>query len=163
MSVNKYRPHVILIPEDDANRQLAVGFLGHYAVADRVVEMRDPAGGWGRVLDIFESEYLNLLRANENAHVVMLIDFDEMGDDRKSQCNQRIPDDLKSRAFLIGSRETPEALKKELGMPSEKIGEALAQDCNSNELGRWHHPHLRHNLDELRRMTSVLKQIVFQG
>ena len=27
MSVNKYKPHVLLIPEDDANRQLANGFL----------------------------------------------------------------------------------------------------------------------------------------
>ena len=27
MSVNKYQPHVLVLPEDDANRQLANGFL----------------------------------------------------------------------------------------------------------------------------------------
>lgn len=27
MSVNKYKPHVLVLPEDDANRQLANGFL----------------------------------------------------------------------------------------------------------------------------------------
>jgi hypothetical protein len=27
MSVNKYHPHVLVLPEDDANRQLANGFL----------------------------------------------------------------------------------------------------------------------------------------
>jgi hypothetical protein len=26
MSVNKYLPHVLVLPEDDANRQLATGF-----------------------------------------------------------------------------------------------------------------------------------------
>lgn len=27
MSVNRYQPHVLVLPEDDANRQLANGFV----------------------------------------------------------------------------------------------------------------------------------------
>jgi hypothetical protein len=76
MSVNKYRPHVRLLPEDDANRQLVLGFLNHEAIADTVVDVRAPAGGWHEVLDVFESEYLPQLRRHQGAHVVMLIDFD---------------------------------------------------------------------------------------
>jgi hypothetical protein len=45
--MNKYRPHVIVIPEDDANRQIANGFLLHPAIATRAVGVMPPAGGLG--------------------------------------------------------------------------------------------------------------------
>jgi hypothetical protein len=162
MSVNKYKPHVFLIPEDDANRQLAVGFLDHEAVADRVVDMRDPAGGWSKVLDIFESEYLKLLRGNENAHVVMLIDFDKKVEDRKVQVQQKIPDDVSSRVFVVGSKDEPESLKGELGMAFERIGRELADDCLKDDFELWRHPHLIHNSDEWQRMVHAVKPILFQ-
>ena len=47
-AINKFRPFVSVIPEDEANRQLVNGFILHDAVADRVVQVRAPAGGWGR-------------------------------------------------------------------------------------------------------------------
>lgn len=37
MSVNKYKPHVFVIPEDDADRQIADGFVLHPGVAARQV------------------------------------------------------------------------------------------------------------------------------
>ncbi len=107
--VNRYRPHVWLIPEDDADRELAVGFLNHEAVADRVVGVRAPAGGWHEVLDVFESEYLPQLRRHLGAHVVMLIDFD--GDEsRRAHFEARIADDVRPRVFVIGSKDDPETL-----------------------------------------------------
>ncbi|KAM3090094.1 hypothetical protein ACKFKG_30775 [Phormidesmis sp. 146-35] len=27
MSIDKYQPHLLVLPEDDANRQVAIGFL----------------------------------------------------------------------------------------------------------------------------------------
>src|SRR5437763_1041855 len=134
MSVNKFKPHVFLIPEDDADRQLAIGFLDHYAVADRVVDMRDPAGGWSKVLDVFEVEYLKLLRSSENAHLVMLIDFDEKIEVRRAHVEQRIPVEVRSRVFFVGSKGTPETLRRELGMSPDRIGRALAEDCLKKEL-----------------------------
>jgi hypothetical protein len=77
MSVNKYKPHIVLIPEDDANRQLAIGFLQHYAVNTGVMDIRAPAGGWPEVLAIFQKEYVKYLHAYSNAHVCMLVDFDD--------------------------------------------------------------------------------------
>jgi hypothetical protein len=43
MSANKYKPHVVVLPEDDANRQLANGFLTHPVVP--VTHDRYIAGG----------------------------------------------------------------------------------------------------------------------
>ena len=159
--MNKYRDHVWLIPEDDANSQLAVGFLDHHAVASAKVGLREPAGGWGKVLEVFESEYLPLLHKYQYSHVVMLIDFDEH-EDRKVQCEQRIPADVKPRVFVIGARKDPETLRRELGMGWESIGRELAQECQKDDFKLWRHPHLSHNSNELERMVPVLKPFLFQ-
>ena len=108
--VNRYRPHVWLIPEDDADRQLAVGFLNHEAVADRVVGVRAPAGGWHEVLDVFEKRVSSAASQVSRPHVVMLIDFD--GDEsRRAHFEARIADDVRPRVFVIGSKDDPETLE----------------------------------------------------
>jgi hypothetical protein len=161
MRANKYRPHVLLIPEDDANRQFANGFLLHDAVDENRVDIRSPAGGWTKVLEIFESEYLHLLRGSPYAHVIMLIDFDEV-EDRILQFEHRIPQDVSSRVFVIGAKDEPETLKGQLKMGLEKIGFALAQDCFKGEFEVWNHSHLIHNRAELLRLVDVVKPILFQ-
>jgi hypothetical protein len=163
VSVNKFRPHVVVIPEDRADSELANGFQQHYAVNFRAIDIKPEAGGWQHVLDKFESDFVQYLRNYREGHVVMLIDFDEKGEARRSKCEQRIPDDLKSRVFVIGTSDTPEDLKKELNLTFEQIGEALAQDCSREDLGRWGHPHLVHNRAELQRMASIIKPIIFPG
>jgi hypothetical protein len=158
---NKYKPHVRLIPEDDANRQIAIGFINHWAVSATVVDIRGPAGGWPRVLDIFESEYLPDLRKFPNAHVVMLIDFDE-DVERREQFEQKIPRDVKERVFVIVSKYNPEILRRELKLAFDIIGSELAQECHKEEFKLWQHEHLIHNSSELQRMMAVVKPIVFQ-
>jgi hypothetical protein len=76
MSINKYAPHVYVIPEDDADRQLADGFILHHAVKVQRIQVMPVAGGWPNVLKTFEDEYLQALRNNSHAHVVMVVDFD---------------------------------------------------------------------------------------
>jgi hypothetical protein len=160
MSVNKYRPHVYLVPEDEANRQLALGFLNHEAVNEAIVYVRSPAGGWRKALEVYDSEYLPLLRRWPEAHVIILIDFD--GDlNRRVEFEQRTADDVKSRVFVIGSRDEPETLKGELKTSLEQIGNQLAQDCLADDLGLWLHPHLVHNNTEVHRMVQAIKPIVF--
>ena len=161
MSANRFKPHVVVIPEDRANSQLANGFQQHYAVNFRAIDIRTEAGGWQRVLDVFDKEFVSYLRSHRHGHVVMLIDFDNKGEVRRSECEQRIPEDLRPRVFLIGSSDAPEDLKGQLKMTLEEIGNALAEDCNQEDLGRWNHPHLVHNRDELQRMVVALKPIIF--
>lgn len=160
MNVNKYKPHVWVIPEDDADRQLVSGFLLHAAVADRVVSVRAPAGGWRKACEVFECEYLPLLRSFPLGHAVLVIDFDE-AIDRGPTIQSNIPDDVKSRVFVLGSKDEPEALKQEFNMSLENIGHALAEDCFSGELTKWSHPQLIHNSVEVRRLVEFVKPILF--
>jgi len=163
MSVNKYKPHVWVIPEDDANRQLVNGFLQYHSVDVRAIGVDTPAGGWGSVLEVFETQFLHYLRKWPCSYVVMLIDFDQKAESRRSKCEERIPEDLKSRVFVLGSKENPEQLRKEMKTGFDKIGEGLAEDSLREDCGRWTNPHLSHNREELLRMVNTIKPIIFPG
>ena len=75
------------------------------------------------------------LRDYPNAHVVMLIDFDDQVEKRKANFEQAIPAEFKTRVFVIGSKHTPETLKKALKKSFEEIGESLADDCDAGTCG----------------------------
>jgi hypothetical protein len=121
MSINKYKPHIYVIPEDDANRQILNGFLQHPAVAYRTVHDTGLAKGWPNVLVKFQTELLPLIRKFPHGHVVMLIDFDE-DQGRRRQFEMEIPEDVKSRVFVLGSRDEPETLRNALKLKFEDIG-----------------------------------------
>jgi hypothetical protein len=74
-----------------------------------------------------------------------------------------IPDDVHSRVFVLGSKDEPEALKRELSMRLETIGRELAQGCLRDDLGCWGHPHLSHNGPELQRLVMIVKPFLFQN
>jgi hypothetical protein len=160
MMVNNCQPHIWLIPEDDADRQLAIGFRKHDAVDDRRMSIRAPAGGWSKVLDVFETEYLPRLHQYPAAHVVMLIDFDG-AEGRMTHFAQRIPEDVRPRVFVIGPKNNPEALKRELKMTFENIGRALAQNCLDGDFQLWCQPQLENNDAELERLVAVVRPILF--
>ncbi|MBX9681686.1 MAG: hypothetical protein K2X38_23255 [Gemmataceae bacterium] len=154
MSVNKFRPHVVVIPEDDANREVMVGFYNHFAVADRCVFAAPPAGGWQHVLDVFKESYIQHLVRYEQAYVVMVMDFDGRVD-RRQFVEQDVPGELRPRVFLIAWRDEPEHLKVELGISFSDIGERLADECSKGRLSLWNHRQLDHNRNELARIAAV--------
>ncbi len=168
MSINKHQPHVWIIPEDRADEQLANGFIQHpaidRAVAARAVQVVRPAGGWTAVIEMFIREYVSWLRRfADHAHVVMLIDFDDKDiEGRRAHFDRNIPEDVKPRVFVIGSKVDPEALQRELSMTRERIGSALAEDCLKQDSELWRHEHLVHNSSELERMSTTIKPILFQ-
>lgn len=163
MSGNKYKRYVAVIPEDEADRQLANGFSEHPAVFPPALDIRPVAGGWQHVLDVFQQEYVSYMRRFPAVHVVLLLDFDEKGENRRTTCEGRIPPDLKSRTFLIGTSDEPEDFKKAVNLTFEQIGFALADGCGREDLGLWAHPHLVHNLPELTRLMPILRPILFAG
>jgi len=77
MSVNRHRPHVIVLPEDQANREIVNGFLTHSSVDIRRIQVMKNLAGWTRVRDEFTAQYVRRLNENQNCHVLMLIDFDQ--------------------------------------------------------------------------------------
>ena len=60
MGVNRSLPHVFVLPEDDANRQMANGFH-QQVMQERQMQVLQPAGGWAKVLNLFESEHVTVL------------------------------------------------------------------------------------------------------
>ena len=157
MSLNNYLPHLLVIPEDDANRDIITGFLNHVSVNSRKIKVENVAGGWRKAADKFAEEYAEPMRRKfGNRHVLILIDLD--GDmNRLEHELHKIPEDLKDRVFVMGSQVTPEKLSASLGrMSKEKIGAALADECAGGSGTVWQNEMLAQNLPELARMRSTI-------
>jgi uncharacterized protein YcgL (UPF0745 family) len=160
MSVNKYQPHVFVLPEDDANRQIANGFVLDINLNNRAIQVLPEAGGWGKVVEKFTEVHVPEMRKFTKSMIVLLIDFDQR-EDRFSYINNKIPDDLKERVFILGVQSNPENLRKSTNKTFEKIGETLAKDCSENTDKLWGHYLLKHNKIELDRMILSVKPFLF--
>ncbi len=164
MSVNHYKDHLLILPEDDANRQLANGFLKDPALNLRRVQVLPIAGGWSKVRDTFIAAHVAQLKKYPLRHLVLLIDFDEQVEER-TRIFKNLFSDLSSneyeRVYLLGTRTEPEPLRKSCGISLEKIGEQLARDCAVGKSGLWQHEFLEHNQTELGRLESRVKPFLF--
>jgi hypothetical protein len=159
--MNRYAPHVYIIPEDDRDRQIADGFVLHDQVDYRRIQVVPPAGGWAKVLETFRDEYVAKLRQYPDAHVVMLIDFDDRVGTRKADFEKEIPAELQSRVFVVGSKHNPETLKKALMINFEEIGKSLAHDCYAGTAEHWDHEQLQHNEAERQRLIQKVRGFLF--
>ena len=160
MSVNKYRPHVYVLPEDDADRQLANGFrLGDLSNFGQM-QVLNEAGGWQEVMKCFNDDHVHEMERYANRFMVLLIDFDEQPN-RLNTVQAQIPEGLKERVFVLGVWSQPEKLKPDYGPDYEKIGSALAKDCRDNTDVTWAHNLLSHNAGELERLRLHVRPILF--
>jgi hypothetical protein len=159
MSVNKHRPHVFVLPEDSANRQLANGFHLGLSFPTRQMQVLPPAGGWTKVLDTFVSEHISEMDRCPDRYMVLLIDFDGR-EQRLPDAKDYVPERLADRVFILGALTKPEALKADLGT-YETIGSALAQDCRQETNTTWGHRLLQHNAPELDRLRARVRPILF--
>jgi len=153
MGVDKFKPHIFVIPEDDANRAMAIGFrlrMDHM----RQMHIAGCAGGWSKALDLLTSEYVNAMERNANTFVVLLIDLD--GDiDRTVNARALIPRTFVDRTFILSTLTKPEHLKPDLGS-FETIGSKLAEDCRNGVDTTAQHGLLHHNLEELGRLRQYV-------
>ena len=161
MSVNKFLPHVFVVPEDRADEELANGFVQHDQVDGRQVQVLRPADGWSGVLDKFTTQYIPYLRNHSKGYVILLIDFDSKYDDRRDQFKKAVPVELENRVFVVGCKETPELLRQALGESLEDIGRSLADDCYKGTVDVWGHDHLKHNEPDRMQLVKMVKSILF--
>lgn len=160
MSVNKYKPHLYILPEDDANRQIATGFQRESAKCLAICQVLPIAKGWKKVVELFEEQHVPEMANNTFRNIVLLVDFDSDFENRISSINARIPDRLKSRVFVLGVYSEPEKLKANLGSPSfEKIGSTLAVECETKQHNWWKNALLVHNVPELVRIRDFLARV----
>jgi len=157
MSVNKSKPHVLVLPEDDANRQMANGFL--LELSSRQIQILSEAGGWTKVLDCFTQDHIWAMERFQQRFMVLIIDFDNR-EDRLQTVKTKIPAHLANRVFALGALGEPEELRKPLGT-YESIGRALAKDCREGTDNIWSHNLLRHNAAEVHRLREHVRSILF--
>lgn len=173
MAANVYQPHLLLLLEDDKNRQFFNGFAKHPRLLPRRIDPQKVAGGWSRVLEMFEGEHLALLRRYTERHLLMVIDFDDEYaaaasapstklEHRRNLFLEAVPDDLKERVFVIGCSENPERLTTDRRESAESIGERLAQDCVDGTDELWGHPMLQHNSREILRLREKVRPFLFR-
>lgn len=155
MSVNCYKPHILVLPEDDANRQLANGFL--LEMPDqwrRQVQILPVARGWAKVIDEFRSQHVDGMFKYPSRTMVLAIDFDGQSG-RLCEVRSRIPQELADRVFVLGVWTRPEDLKR-LGLGSyEEIGQQMCRGCRSDFGSIWSHELLKHNGDEILRLLRA--------
>lgn len=172
-AVNRERPHLYIVPEDDADRQLANGFISYYEVNHRQVQVLNEADGWPKVIDTILNEYIPILRRYPHAHVLGLIDCD----DRENRIQKKLdlfPDDFRDRIFLLGFTKDPEKFKRVVKMGKdperfkgiikkelERIGYTLAEECFLDALALWNHEQLQHISAEIDRAKTALRPIIF--
>ncbi len=162
MSANRHKPHVVVLPEDDANRQVALGFrLELEPDRLRQIDIRPVAGGWMHVVDTFKVQYARLMQTSiPHRYVILLLDFDN-AEQRSTLIAQQIPDDLRDRVFVLGVRSEPEDLKRGRPGSYEDIGRALARECRDGSRVLWSHDLLKHNTAEIDRMNPFIHSILF--
>lgn len=161
--MNKERPHILVLPEDDANRQLANGF--HRRVdwdRQRRMQVLPVAGGWNEVLSLFVSDHIRLLELWPSRFMVLLIDHDN-DPQRLMRALKKIPNHLRDRVFVLGVLSEPEDLKPAFQLPLDEIGAELAEECRGDAGEKWGHNLLKHNASELDRLRQQLFPILFAG
>ena len=160
MKVNREQPHLLVLPEDDANRQIFNGFINHLSVNKSAIKDLPIANGWTKAVELLRKNHAPGMRQYLQRMIVLIVDFDR-DENRFSYVESQVPDDLKERVFILGVQSNPEDLKRATKKSFEDIGKALAQDCcdNTNEL--WGHELLTHNKTELERMVSSVKRFLF--
>ncbi|MGH9947424.1 MAG: hypothetical protein ACRD6X_09505 [Pyrinomonadaceae bacterium] len=130
MSCNPYKRHVLIIPEDDANRQIANGFhLRIDFTRQRQIQVLPECGGWSKVVDCFKKDYVPYLETYTQGHMILVIDFDK-DPNRFESVKSEIPDPLTDRVYIVGAWDEPEGIK--LG-PLESVGGLLASDCQNGD------------------------------
>lgn len=151
-----------MLPEDDANRQIANGFLNNLNLDDRAIKVLPVLRGWTHVVDAFTNVHAAEMRRFPERRIVLLIDFDQQQTKRLSTVKSRIPRELSDRVFVLGVLSNPEDLRNRINRSFEKIGEALSQDCVDNTRTVWGHDLLRHNETELERMILSVRPFLFR-
>ena len=162
MSVNRERPHFLILPEDNANERIANGFFLVDKFAKSNCQVLPAQKGWPSIRDGFLSNYNSKLKMHPMAIMILLVDFDDLSEeDRIAQVKQFVDAAVADRVFVLGAKSEPEELKRTLGS-YEKIGKALAKDCLEGTVHTWNHKQLAHNQPEIARMQPHIDKI-FDG
>lgn len=165
---NKFKKHLWVLPEDDANRQLVNGMAQNVDLDPRCIDVLPPAGGWLNVLAVLtDPSMIHKLQSNSERHLLLLIDFDQDHQKRWQIYQDKIallPLGVADRVYLLGCLDEPETFKATCPprRSLEKLGLELSGDCApAPATNLWQHRHLQHNVSELARLVVNVKPFLF--
>lgn len=158
--MNKYKEHLIIIPEDRANEEIANGFVTRPNIAGECVKILNVANGWAKAVGNINKK-LKYLKKYPDAIMVLLIDFDNHKS-RGKEIKNNIPSEFENRIFVLGVLSEPEKLCAATGYHEEKIGGLIAEDCPGGQGELWDHDLLRHNQPKLTRLTARVKNFLIR-
>lgn len=168
MSINNFTPHLLVLSEDNAYRQIATGFISHFAVIHHNVRINKIAKGGLKVLKLFSRSYISGMRTYRHRHILLLFDCDESIENYNIKVQQVIPEDIKDRVFFLSSFNEVENIKDNLGRG--KIGHSgkkLAESCYNATFNThgdaWQCPQLKHNQSELERLAHSVRPFLFNS
>lgn len=153
----------MILPEDDSDQDVANGFRLHSCVVNRRIQVLNPAGGWGKVVEVFLAEHVMAMEHSPDRLMILLIDFDQHPTERYEKVRSRIPEHIAERVFVLGALDTPEVLKSAFKsrFTLEEIGLKLADDCHEGTMETWSHAHLKHNCSEFVRLRESAHPFLF--
>lgn len=153
--MNRFDPHLLILPEDDANRQIVNGFIAHPNIDSTRIKLLRPAGGWTKAVRSLTQNHCPEMNIFIHRIFVLIIDFDGI-DSRCAEIRSQISEPLGKRIFVLGARTTPEDVKRSATYLSsyEKIGRALAEDCIGDKRSIWGKHELNCNLEEIQRLRE---------
>lgn len=157
MAVNRHKNHLVVVLEDNPYRDIMNGVKQSYHVADAVIDVKNPVGGWMNVLASLVAQD-RLLNSNIKMHLLLLIDFDHQFSSRYEMFQQKINGKpYQDRVFLLGiDHKQSEDLKTTMGhIHFEALGQKLVEDCPKVQTPLWQNTHLFCNQAELLRMQQV--------
>jgi len=156
MAVNRHQAHLVVYLEDRPYREIMNGLKNLPKINAKVLDIKQPAGGWVKVFDTL-AENLRLLDTYQKSHVLLLMDFDGECEGRKQRLHHIITGHAcADRVFMLGidNRES-EDLKRTLKQSNnEAIAAMLLEDCPKADGSVWQNTHLQCNAGELRRMRE---------
>jgi len=167
MICNPYQNHLLILSEDNAYKDMANGFAGHFAVDGDKINIVKPAGGVQKLLALFLQTYAAGLLKYQNRHVLLLFDLDGNPNHHlKTIIFNQIPNDIKSRVFFLCGLNEAEDIKRDLGSGKiEDIGERLAESCHDHSYNGpetpWRCSQLAHNRAELKRLAEAVRHFIF--
>jgi len=168
LSVNKFQPHLLILPEDQAVKDVAIGAVESIRVkAAANLSIEKLLDGWRKLEDRLP-EYDHYLGKHPEARLLAIIDLD--GDrNRPDEVRTWINVSFADRIFLLSSFHEPEALQRALHQDLkltgslEMIGGTLVDDCPDDQSEAWAHSHLEHNKPELERFMASCRPILFDA
>lgn len=162
MSINRYQNYLIVLFEDNAYKDLFMGF--DFSV-QRQISLKPICGGFDSVYVQLTNEkdvLLKELNKYSNAYVLALIDadLDNHPHSQKGKIDKlktAIDAKYQDRIFIIGSKIEAEDIKRAIISEGnwKTVAQKLEDSCQNHDCELWQDEMLKHNLDEISRLKQV--------